>query len=149
MRKSIKIIILVFAVLIVSGFVFWAVPRNEVGLLLEKEAIEKTALAYLNAEMKKDTETVYVLLAPSSDYRRTHSYPEYLKEITENPPLLIKEYKIIRIYRLRGNDNRKLYPDVDKLVQVEVEMTFAQTGPNTIYNYCFTFLKEKGTWYKG
>jgi hypothetical protein len=149
MRKAVKIIILVSAVMIISGFVVWDVPRNKVVMFMERSTIEKTAQAYLQAEMKKDNRQVYDLLAPSSDYKRTHSYEDYLKDITENPPVSINDYKIMRIYRLRDNDNVQKYPDVDKFVQVEVEFTFAQTGPNSIYNYCFTFLKEKGKWYKG
>jgi hypothetical protein len=149
MSKPIKIIILVFAVLIISGFALWDVPRNKVAMFLEQDTIEKTAHAYLSAEMKKDSQQVYAFLAPSSDYKRTHSYEEFLKDIDENPPLSINEYKIIRIYRLRDNDNKKNYPAVDKFVQVEVEVIFTNTGSNSIYNYSFTFLKEKGTWYKG
>jgi HEPN domain-containing protein len=149
MGKTAKIIILAFAALIISGFIFWDVPRNKVAMFLERDAIEKTAHAYLNAEVKKDSKEVYALLAPSSDYKRTHSYEEFLKDIAENPPLSINEYKIMRIYRLRSNDNRQNYPGVDKFVQVEVEITFKHAGPNSIYNYSFTFLKEKGNWYKG
>ncbi|MCX5849579.1 MAG: hypothetical protein NTW65_09035 [Deltaproteobacteria bacterium] len=149
MSKAVKIIILVFAALIISGFFLWDVPRNEVELFLEKDAIEKTAHSYLKAEIEKNSRQVYALLAPSSAYKRTHSYEEFLKDIAENSPLSINEYKIIRIYRLRDNDNRQNYPGVDKFVQVEVEVTFTHAGPNSIYNYSFTFLKEKGNWYKG
>lgn len=149
MSKTIKIIILTCTVLIVSGLFIWDVPRNKVALLLEEDTIQKTAQTYLNAEMKKDSRQVYNLLAPSSDYKRDHSYEEYLRDVAENPPLSINEYKVVRVYRLRDNDNRENYPDVDKFAQVEVEVTFTSSGPNSIYNYSFTFLKEKGKWYKG
>lgn len=149
MGKAVKIIILVSTVMIISGFALWDVPRNKVEMFLEKDAIEKSAHTYLKAEMKKDFRQVYALLAPSSDYKRTHSYEQFVKDIAENHPLSINEYKIMRIYRLRDNDNKKNYPGVNKFVQVEVELTFAHTGPNSIYNYSFTFLKEKGKWYKG
>jgi len=149
MRKPVKIMIVVFVALVIAGFALWDIPRNKVAMFLEKDTIEKTARAYLNAEIKKDSGQVYAFLAPSSDYKRSHSYEEYLKDIAENPPLSIHEYKIIKIYRLRDNDNRKQYPGVDKFVQVEVEVIFANTGPNSIYNYSFTFLKENGKWYKG
>jgi hypothetical protein len=149
MSKPVKIMIVVFVALVISGFALWDVPRNKVAMVMEKDTIEKTARAYLNAEMKKDSGQVYAFLAPSSDYKRSHSYDEYLKDIAENPPLSINEYKIIRIYRLRDNDNKNNYPGVDKFVQVEVEVIFANTGPNSIYNYSFTFLKENGKWYKG
>jgi hypothetical protein len=149
MGKAVKIIIIAGAALIISGFALWDVPRNTLAMFLEKDTIEKTVHAYLKAEMKKDSRQVYALLAPSSDYKKMHSYEEYLKDIAQNPPLSINEYKIIRIYRLRDNDNRRNYPAVDKFVQVEVELTFTNAGPNNIYNYSFTFLKEKGNWYKG
>jgi hypothetical protein len=149
MNKAIKIIILLFATMIISGFALWDVPRNKVMMFLEKDAIENTAHAYLKAEMNKDSRRVYALLAPSSDYKRTHAYEEFIKNIADYPPMVIDTYKIIKIYRLRDNDNRRNYPGVDKFVQVEVEVTFKHSGPNSIYNYCFTFLKEKGKWYKG
>ncbi len=149
MGKITKIIILVVAALIVSGFVLWDVPRNKVEMFLERDAIEKVASTYFKSEMEGNSRQVYAFLSPSSDYKKTHSYEEFLKDIVDNPPMAINTYKIVDIYRLRDNDNRKSYPTVDKLVQVEVELTFAQAGPNSIYNYSFTFLKEKGTWYKG
>ncbi len=148
MSKTVKIII-VCATVIISGFAFWDVPRNKVTLLWEKDTIENTAHAYLNAEMKKNSQLVYALLAPSSDYKKTHSYENYLNDLKENPPLSMNEYKIVRIYNLRSNDNKENYPEVDKFVQVEVEITFSNAGPNNIFNYSFTFLKEKGNWYKG
>lgn len=149
MGKITKIIILVFAALIVSGFVIWDVPRNRVEMFLERDAIEKVAHTYLKAEMEGNSKQVYAFLAPSSTYKQTHSYEEFLKDIVGYPPMAINTYKIVNIYRLRDNDNPKNYPGVDKFVQVEVDVTFTQAGPNSIYNYSFTFLKEKGTWYKG
>lgn len=149
MGKITKTITLVFAALIVSGFVLWDVPRNRVEMFLERDAIEKVAHTYLKAEMEGNSKQVYAFLAPSSTYKQTHSYEEFLKDIVGYPPMAINTYKIVNIYSLRDNDNPKSYPDVDKFVQVEVEVTFTQTGPNNTYNYSFTFLKEKGNWYKG
>ncbi len=149
MSKTVRILILVCAVLVVSGLVIWDAPRNRLELFLEKSAIEETARNYLNAEMKKDSRQVYALLAPSSDYKKTHTYEEYLKDIAENSSAALNTCRIIRIYHLRDNDNRQNYPAVDKLVQVEVEVIFEHAGPNSIFNYSFTFLKEKGKWYKG
>lgn len=149
MGKITKIIIFVFAALIVSGFALWDVPHNRVEMFLERDTIEKAAHAYLKAEMEKNPQQVYALLAPSSDYKQTHSYEEFIKDIAGYPHIAISTYKIIRIYRLRDNDNRQNYPGVDKFVQVEVEVTFKHTGQNSIFNYSFTFLKEKGNWYKG
>ncbi|HNQ65249.1 MAG TPA: hypothetical protein PK842_09645 [Smithella sp.] len=149
MSKTVKILILACAVLVVFGLVIWDAPRNRLELFLEKSVIEETARNYLTAEMKKDSRQVYALLAPSSDYKKTHTYEEYLKDIAENSSAALNTCKIVRIYHLRDNHNRHNYPAVDKLVQVEVEVTFGHAGPNSIFNYSFTFLKEKGKWYKG
>lgn len=149
MGKSTKIIFMSCAILIIAGLAIWDVPRNNAQLFLEKDTIEKAAQDYLDAEKQKNARAIYDLLAPSSDYKRNHSYEQYVQDVAANPTLSIDDYKIIRIYRLRDNDNRTNYPAVDKFVQVEVEFIFAHSGPNSIFNYSFTFLKEKGKWYKG
>jgi hypothetical protein len=149
MGKTAKIIILVLAALIVSVFALWDAPRNRVEMFLERDAIEKTAQTYLKAEMEGNAQKIYAFLAPSSTYKKTHSYEEFLQDIAEHPPAAIDTYKIVGIGRLRDNDNRKNYPGVDKFVQVEVDVTYTHAGPDSIYNYSFTFLKEKGNWYKG
>jgi hypothetical protein len=149
MQKRIKIALIVIGILAVAGGLFiWETPGQKVALILERPAIEQTARAYLQAEKENNYKQVYAFLAPSSDYRKTHTYEEFLKD-AGNTPKKIRTYQIVDIYRLRDNDNRRNYPLVEKFVQVEVDITFIDTGENSIYNYCFTFLKEKGTWYKG
>src|SRR5512140_2642116 len=101
MGKTTKILILVFTALIVSGSVLWDVPRNRVEMFLERGAIEKVAHTYLKAEMDGNSRQVYAFLAPSSIYKKTHSYEEYLKDIGSDPPTAIKTYKIVNIDRLR------------------------------------------------
>jgi len=147
--KKISIILCVCAAVLIVGLLIWDTPRNRVQLLLEKGAIERTAHLYFKAEKEGDLKQAYALLAPSSAYRQAHSYDSFLKDIAGYPPVKIDTYKIVDIYRLRDNDNRSVYPDVDKFVQVEVEVTFADSGENSVFNYSFTFLKEKGSWYKG
>ena len=147
--KKITIIFCAVAALLAAGFLIWDVPRGKVEILLEKSAIEKAALTYLKAEKEGDLKQAYALLAPSSAYKKTHSYEAFLKDVAGYPSVKINTYQIVDIYRLRDNDNRGAYPDVDKFVQVEVDVTFANAGENSVFNYSFTFLKEKGSWYKG
>jgi hypothetical protein len=149
MKKITKIIIIAVVAILVAGLVIWDVPRNRLEMFLEKDAIEKTAHAYFKAEMAGDVKQVYAVLAPSSVYKKAHSYDEFVKDIANYPPVAINTYQIVSIYRLRNNDNRENFPGVDKFVQVEVDITFSKAGPNSVFNYCFTFLKEKGVWYKG
>ncbi len=148
-REKISIILCACAAVLIAGLLIWDVPRGKVEILLEKSAIEKAALTYLKAEKEGDLKQIYALLAPSSAYRQAHSYDSYLKDIAGYPPVKIDTYQIVDIYRLRDNDRRDQYPGVDKLVQVEVDVTFVNSGKNNVFNYSFTFLKEKGNWYKG
>jgi hypothetical protein len=152
MKKKTKIAIIVFAVIIavVAVLVIWDAPRKKVEFILEKRAIEKATNAYFKAEMERDFKQVYAYLAPSSAYKKTHSYEAFLKDVG-NSPVRIQTYRIVDIYRFRDNDNREDYPLVDKFVQVEVDVDirFTDTGAKSTYNYSFTFLKEKGVWYKG
>ena len=152
MKKKTKIAIIVSAVIIavVAALVIWDAPRKKVEFILEKRAIEKAIKDYFQAEMERDFKQVYAYLAPSSIYKKTHSYEEFLKDVG-NSPVKIETYQIVDIYRLRDNDNRENYPLVDKFVQVEVDVDirFTDTSAKNTYNYSFTFLKEKGIWYKG
>jgi hypothetical protein len=150
MRSSIKIIAAVIIASVIAAIVLWDAPRNRIELFLEKETIELTTRAYFKAEMGRDYKQIYAFLAPSSTYRKSHTYEQYLQDVTASP-VQIKSYRIVDIYRLRDNDNTAEYPSVKRLVQVEVDVDvgFADTGTTSTCNYCFTFLKEGGRWYKG
>jgi hypothetical protein len=152
MKKKTKIAIIVSAVIIavVAVLVLWDAPGKKVEFIIEKVAVEKVTNAYFKAEMERDFKQVYTYLAPSSAYKKTHSYEQFLNDVDPSP-VKIETYRIVDIYRLRDNDDREKYPFVDKFVQVEVDVDirFTDTGAKSTYNYCFTFLKEKGVWYKG
>jgi hypothetical protein len=150
MRRSILIIT---AVIITAGILAIALldgPRYRIELALERSEIEQTAQAYFKAEMNHDYKKLYTYLAPSSTYRRTHTYEQFLKDVSGSP-VGIMTYHIVDIYRLRGNHDPATYPAVKRFVQVEVDVDvgFADTGTTSTCNYCFTFIKEGGRWYKG
>ncbi len=125
-------------------------PLNGIEFLFERPAIEQAAGAYFRAEMEHNLPQVYARLAPSSPYKRAHNYQQFLQDVADSP-VRIQTYRIVDIYRFRNNDNKAIYPAVEKLVQVEVDVDlyFQDTGGRNSYNYCFTFLREKGVWYKG
>jgi len=149
MNKMTKIVLFVsVAAIIAAILVWWEKPRNEAALLLERKTITQTAEEYLKAEKEGNWEKVYSFLAPSSVYRKTHTYQEFLKDAAGQAKK-ISTYQIVDIYRLRNNDGKNNFPLVEKFVQVEVDITFKDTGANSTFNYCFTFLKERGVWYKG
>lgn len=152
MKKKTKIAIIVATVVIavIAVLVIWDAPGKKVEFIIEKIAIEKVTKDYFKAEMERDFKQVYAYLAPSSAYKKTHSYEQFLKDVGSSP-VRIETYRIVDIYRLRDNDNRENYPLVDKFAQVEVDVDirFTDTGAKSTYNYSFTFLKEKGVWCKG
>jgi hypothetical protein len=150
MRRSILIITAVIITSGISALALWDEPRYRIELALERSEIEQTAQAYFKAEMNHDYKKLYSYLAPSSTYRRTHTYEQFLKDVSGSP-VGIMTYHIVDIYRLRGNHDPATYPAVKRFVQVEVDVDvgFADTGTTSTCNYCFTFIKEGGRWYKG
>jgi len=117
---------------------------------MERDDIERSLHSYFAAEMNLNFKEVYTCLAPSSVYRCSHTYEEFLADVKDSP-VRIAQYEIVDIYNLRRNNDRVTYPDVDRFVQAEVDVIILYTDTNDTrtINYCFTFLKEKGTWYKG
>lgn len=149
-RKFIPIAIGFVTAAVIAVIALWDEPRYTIELAFERNDIEQAAQAYFKAEMDRDFESLYAYLAPSSTYRRTHSYEQFLEDVSETP-VTIRTYRIVDIYRLRGNHDPSTYPAVSRFVQVEVDVDvgFTDTGTTSTCNYCFTFLKEGGRWYKG
>lgn len=132
------------------SLVFFDKPREKIEMLYERPRIEKSLRDYFAAEMSRDYARVYRCLAPSSNYRRTHSYSQFLEDMKTNP-VKILEYKVVGIYNLRPNHDPATYPAVERFAQaeVDVQIQFGDKKGNLECNYCFTFLKEGGAWYKG
>jgi hypothetical protein len=150
MRRSTLIIAAVLVAAGIASLTLWDGPRYRIELAFERADIEQTAQAYFKAEMERDYKKLYTYLAPSSTYRRTHTYDQFLQDVA-GTPVTIRTYRIVDIYRLRGNHDPATYPAVKRFVQVEVDVDvgFTDTGTTSSCNYCFTFLKEGDRWYKG
>lgn len=153
-RKALPRIIPAAIVLLVLGALaigfFFEKTRYFMEMLYERPRLEKTLKGYFAAEMRGDLGTVYGYLAPSSDYRETHTYQDFLKEMSSSP-VKILSYEIVDIYGLRPNNDPEHYPRVERFAQVEVDVVvqYTDTGSTAEYNFCFTFLKEGGAWFKG
>jgi len=147
-KKQIRIILIVITVVLCSAIL--ASQAGRIELLKERDDIERSLHSYFAAEMNRNLKEVYACLAPSSVYKCSHTYEEFLADVKDSP-VRIADYQIVDIYNLRKNTDRATYPDVDRLVQTEVDVIILYTDTNETrtINYCFTFLKEKGTWYKG
>jgi hypothetical protein len=133
-----------------ATLLFFDKPRGMVEMAFERPRIEKALREYFAAEMSRDYGKVYRSLAPSSHYRRTHSYEDFLADMSSNQVQIV-EYKVVDIYGLRPNHDPATYPAVQRFAQaeVDVEVQFGETKEKALCNYCFTFLKEGGAWFKG
>lgn len=156
-RESRKIRTLILAGVItavlcalIAALLFFEKPRYFVEMMYERHRIEQALDTYFAAEMKGDLGAVYRCLAPSSDYRKTHTYEDFLADMGSNPVKIIR-YRLVDIYGLRPNHSPDQYPGVERFAQVEVDVFLEYTDSKSTAecNFCFTFLKEGGTWFKG
>jgi hypothetical protein len=115
----------------------------------ETEAVLQAARKFLDAEIRRDYPAVYACLAPSSTYVRTNSYKQYIVQAKAAPDRVVK-YRIIDITYIKNNEDRKTSPTVEKVAQVEVDVTLLHidTRQRSEVNIGFIFLKEGGRWYK-
>ncbi len=115
----------------------------------EEQEVLQAARDFLDAEIRRDYPAVYACFAPSSVYRRTHTYRQYLDE-AKTAPFHVVEYKIIRISYIEDNKDPKSITTAGRIAQVEVDVTFAYegSGRRSVVNIGFIFLKEGGKWYK-
>ena len=141
------LVILAFLPVVLQGCVG---TGGALALFLEKPRIEKAVDRYFAAEISRNHESVYGCIAPSSIYRSTHTYDEYLGQV-QGSAVRIKNYHILNIHDLRGNHDKVKYPEIEKFVRVEVDITllYNDTKETMEVNQDFTFIKEGGTWYKG
>ena len=75
--------------------------RN-IELFLARDDIENALQTYFSAEMNQNFKAVYASLAPSSIYRKSHTYDEFLS-VVEDSPVQFAHYEIVGIYNLRKN----------------------------------------------
>ena len=115
----------------------------------DTEAVLQAARNYLDAEVRRDYPAVYACFAPSSSYVRNHSYEQYLADARSATDRVVS-YRIVDITYIKNYDARETSSAVDKISQVEVDVTFfnADTQYRSEVNIGFIFLKERGRWYK-
>jgi hypothetical protein len=113
----------------------------------EIAAVRQVAVKYLDAEKDGNLEKVYGLLAPSSDFRKNYSYDQY-RLIVADKAVRLADYDIREITGLNSETGRselEMTADVLVLVRLFDPLTGLTTERETV----FTFVKEKGVWYKG
>ncbi len=115
----------------------------------EKAMIMKEARSYFEAELSGDPKAVWSALAPSSVFRRDHSFDDYLA-MQSVSGLAVKSYEVMEVVEIMDNNDRTVLPEVEKLAAVKVRVKISpKNGKETEHNNIFIFLKEKGKWFKG
>ncbi len=116
---------------------------------VEKAVIIKEAKSYFEAEMSGDPKAVWEALAPSSAFKRQHSFEDYL-EIQSRSELSVAQYEVMEVLEIMENNDRIALPDVEKLAAVKVHVKIRpKKGKESEHDNIFIFLKEKGKWFKG
>ena len=152
-KKDVKLLSSVAGCLALFSLILFLVPelaisggaKND----YEAEAVMRAARTYLDAEVRSDYASVYACFAPSSDYIRLKSYEQYLAEVKSTGQRVVK-YRIVAISYIEKNSNRLLSINIEKVAEVEAEVTLLNTttGSRSEVNIGFIFLKETGKWYK-
>ncbi len=116
---------------------------------IEAESVLQAARNYLDAEVRRDYPAVYACFSPSSSYAQINTYKQYLADARSSQETVVK-YRIVGITYIKNNKNRLTYADVEKIAEVEVDVTFLNisTQHKSEVNIGFIFLKEGGKWYK-
>ncbi|MEI6608975.1 MAG: hypothetical protein WCO53_04430 [Deltaproteobacteria bacterium] len=151
-KKNIKVLLSVAGYLVLFALIVFSTPEPAISGAQndpDAEAVMQAAINYFDAEVRRDYPAVYACFAPSSDYVRTTSYEQYLAETSSEQQHLVK-YSIIAITYIKNNEKRLTKSSVEKIAEVEVDVTLlhAVTKYQSEVNIGFIFFKEDGKWYK-
>jgi hypothetical protein len=115
----------------------------------ESEDLQAVVKSYFEAEMTRNADAVWNLLAPSSVFRRFYSYEDYL-ELSRLNPIRVLEYELKFQPEISENQDRENLPNVEKLASVVVKVRIkGDNGKESEHISVFVFLFENGRWYKG
>jgi hypothetical protein len=137
-----------FLLLVLTGPVFvWAGER--ISMTAEQQELAAAARRYLEAEVRRDHETVFGSLYPASEYRKANDFAAYLAE-ARSAPLGIESFEILNVSILPEIPDREKLPGVNGFARVEVDVVirYADTGRTSLVNYAFPFVRAGGKWYK-
>ncbi len=115
----------------------------------DESNLMESVKAYFDAEMIADTSRIWAMLAPSSAFKREHSYHAYI-EIAKQAKVRLKRYTIQKVEQIGENENRTEMPGVERIATVRVHVVLVdEKGHEWERTTLFTFLREGGKWYKG
>lgn len=105
--------------------------------------------AYFDAELAGDVTKVWDMLAPSSAFRRAYSYPFFVELFKDNA-IRLRAYTIEKVLEISDNEDKVRMPLVERVASVQVHVVLSdKDGKRFGRTSAFTFLRERGRWYKG
>ncbi|MFH0957930.1 MAG: hypothetical protein V1897_04425 [Pseudomonadota bacterium] len=115
----------------------------------ESEDLQIAIKSYFEAEMSRNADAVWNLLAPSSVFRRFYSYEDYL-ELSRLNPIRVIDYELKFQPEISENEDKENLPSVEKIASVVVRVRIkGENGKESEHISVFVFLFENGRWYKG
>jgi hypothetical protein len=114
----------------------------------EPEDLQAVIKDYFQAEMSRNSDRIWNLLAPSSIIKRFYSYENYLESARLNPVRIIG-YELKFPPEIIENQDRQNLPNVSKVASVVVkERLQDESGKESEKIVVLIFLLENGHWYK-
>lgn len=99
--------------------------------------------------MDGDAAKIWLMIAPSSVFKATHTYSTYVDLMTENR-VRVKSFAVQQVMKIEVNQDRAAMPAVEKIAAVKIQVTLGgDAQPDALRTNVLTFLKENGKWYKG
>jgi hypothetical protein len=113
----------------------------------EVPAFLKFVDEYNKAEMARDRDKIWEMIAPSSLFKQKHSYEDFCR-IFDESRIRLKKY-VIYDGIVVVNGDKKNYPTIEKIGYVKIDLTFKEGEAEWTTTFILTFFKENGKWYKG
>ncbi|MCX5874268.1 MAG: hypothetical protein NTY51_13700 [Deltaproteobacteria bacterium] len=115
----------------------------------ESEDLQVVIKNYFEAEITRNEDQVWNLLAPSSIFKKSYSYENYLELVRLNP-IRVTSYELKFPPEIKENQDKENLPNVEKIASVVVQVRLLGEGGKETENISvFVFLFENGRWFKG
>lgn len=145
MKHRFFIVSVILKLVIIPSFLSWHI-LSWAGSQDDLQAVIKD---YFEAEMSRNADKVWNLLAPSSIFKKFYSYENYL-ELCRSNPIRVLGYELKFPPEISENNDKENLPNVEKIGTVVIKVRLkGESGKESENISVFIFLFENGSWYKG
>ena len=145
MKRRFFIVSVILKLVIIPSFLSWSI-LSWAGSQDDLQAVIKD---YFEAEMSRNADKVWNLLAPSSIFKKFYSYENYL-ELCRSNPIRVLGYELKFPPEISENNDKGNLPNVEKIGTVVIKVRLkGDSGKESENISVFIFLFENGSWYKG